>query len=138
MRVTPDHITLSHPLDLDQAMRDFYGRALGLPRLEKTSGRRDVGGWFDLGGLVLHLSADPVDIATQAADPRHLAFSTDDLDACASAITAHGGWLIDDPRPPKSHRRLFACDPAGNRVEIVEKPADAAPSDQTGRADGPA
>ena len=58
----------------------------------------------------------------------HLSFAVDDLDAVARAIATSGGRVLEHTRASfkSGNRGLFALDPDGTRIELIERPqADA-------------
>lgn len=117
------HVNLTCPAEREDAVLAFYRDVLGLTPIAKTTGRRQAGGWFDLGGVELHVSVDPVSVAEQRANPRHIALFVSDLTALEARLTAAGADLLEDPRPPATGRRRFLVDPAGNRLELIERSA---------------
>ena len=117
------HVNLTCPAEREDAVLAFYRDVLGLTPIAKTTGRRQAGGWFDLGGVELHISVDPVSITEQRANPRHIALFVSDLTALEARLTAAGAELLEDPRPPATGRRRFLVDPAGNRLELIERAA---------------
>lgn len=114
------HINLTCPAEREQEVLAFYRDLLGLVPVAKSVGRRTAGGWFDLGGVELHISVDPVSIFEQRANPRHIALFVDALAAQEHGLREAGVELLDHPRPPASGRRCFVLDPAGNRLELIE------------------
>jgi catechol 2,3-dioxygenase-like lactoylglutathione lyase family enzyme len=57
----------------------------------------------------------------------HLSLRVDDLDAVAEALLETGGRLLEASRteiPAARTRALFAVDPDGTRIELVEAPGD--------------
>jgi catechol 2,3-dioxygenase-like lactoylglutathione lyase family enzyme len=57
----------------------------------------------------------------------HLSLRVDDLDAVAEALLEAGGRLLEASRteiPAARTRALFAVDPDGTRIELVEAPGD--------------
>ena len=117
------HVNLTCPAEQENAVLAFYRDLLGLAPIAKTTGRRQAGGWFDLGSVELHVSIDPVSISEQRANPRHIALFVSDLTALEAKMAAAGTDLLEDPRPPASGRRRFVLDPAGNRLELIEQAA---------------
>jgi predicted enzyme related to lactoylglutathione lyase len=54
----------------------------------------------------------------------HVIFSVKDMAATVAAIKAAGGTMTGDPRPFRNSGTVlgFAVDPAGNRIELVQRP----------------
>jgi lactoylglutathione lyase len=54
----------------------------------------------------------------------HVIFSVKDLTATVAAIRAAGGTMTRDPRPFGNAGTIlgFAIDPAGNRIELIQRP----------------
>ena len=77
----------------------------------------DRGGcWFQSSWLELHLGADA---AFAPAAKAHPAIVVGDLDEVAARLTAAGHPIQSDPLFPR-HRRFYANDPFGNRIEFLE------------------
>jgi catechol 2,3-dioxygenase-like lactoylglutathione lyase family enzyme len=110
-----DHVNLVCRPDEEAATLAFWREVMGLEELAKPPGRRRQGGWFRLGDRALHLSVD-----ADAPAPRgHVALRVASLAEAEAALRAAGAVLAD-PRPPRDgSARLFARDPAGNRIELL-------------------
>ena len=56
----------------------------------------------------------------------HLSFAVDDLDNVARAIEAAGGHVLEQTRAlfKSGNRGLFAVDPDGTRIELIERRGD--------------
>jgi predicted enzyme related to lactoylglutathione lyase len=54
----------------------------------------------------------------------HIIFSVKDMAATVAAVKAAGGTMTGDPRPFRNSGTIlgFAVDPAGNRIELVQRP----------------
>ena len=115
------HVNVTCPAEREAAVLAFYRDTLGLTPIAKTTGRRQAGAWFELGGIELHVSVDPVSVAEQRANPRHIALFVSDLTALEGRLATAGTDLLEDPRPPATGRRRFVRDPAGNRLELIER-----------------
>ena len=63
--------------------------------------------------------------AMNALGLTHLSFAVEDLDAVADAIQRHGGRILSDTRAVfrSGNRGLFALDPDGTRIELIERTA---------------
>ena len=57
----------------------------------------------------------------------HLIFNVTDMKATVAAVKAAGGSMAGDPRPFGNTGMVIgiAIDPAGNRVELIQRPAGA-------------
>lgn len=99
----------------------FYRDLLGLAPVA----RPDLGypgAWLALGERQLHLlevpNPDPVaGRPLHVGRDRHLAFTVDDLDACAARLEGAG---IGCTRSRSGRAALFCRDPDGNGIEIIE------------------
>jgi len=54
----------------------------------------------------------------------HVIFSVKDMAATVAAIRAAGGTMTRDPSPFGNAGTIlgFAIDPAGNRIELIQRP----------------
>jgi len=54
----------------------------------------------------------------------HVIFSVKDMAATVAAVKAAGGTMTGDPRPFGNSGTVlgFAIDPAGNRIELIQRP----------------
>jgi len=114
------------------ALGTFYEAAFGLKEVNRLT--------FP-GGIEIFLNfGDSVDAAkasksaqivimhsepTGAKDPvPHLIFDVTDVAAVAAAVKAAGGTMDGDPKPFGNTGLVigFAIDPAGNRVELIQRP----------------
>ncbi len=69
--------------------------------------------------ILFHRDSDDVkDPAT------HVIFAVKDMAATVAAIKAAGGTMTRDPRPFGNTATIlgFAVDPAGNRIELIQRP----------------
>ena len=72
--------------------------------------------------VIMHRDSDAV------KDPiAHVILSVTDMSATVAAIKAAGGSLDGDPRPFRNTGTVIgiAFDPAGNRIELIQRPAAA-------------
>jgi catechol 2,3-dioxygenase-like lactoylglutathione lyase family enzyme len=119
------HVQLSIPEDGEAVARQFYGGVLGMTELEKPEGLRARGGcWFRAGDWEVHLGVEPGFAPAGKAHPGVLVRGLDDL---AEMLTAAGHPVRWDPLFP-GHRRLYAHDGHGNRLEFLE-PEVTSPAD---------
>ncbi|MEJ2207178.1 MAG: hypothetical protein P8170_24130, partial [Gemmatimonadota bacterium] len=56
----------------------------------------------------------------------HLSFAVDDLDRVTGSIEAAGGRVLEGTRAvfQSGNRGLFALDPDGTRIELIERRGD--------------
>ena len=113
-----DHVQIAVPPDFEQAALEFYGRTLGLVRLHKPDATGDArGGWFAAGNVQVHIGIQQEFTPAQKA---HVGFLVDDLAATEAALKAAGAPVKTGSNLP-GFTRLFAEDPAGNRIEFLQK-----------------
>lgn len=69
--------------------------------------------------ILFHRDSDDVKDPTT-----HVIFSVRDMAATVAAVKAAGGTMTGDPRPFGSTGTIlgFAIDPAGNRIELIQRP----------------
>jgi len=69
--------------------------------------------------ILFHRDSDDVKDPTT-----HVIFSVKDMAATVAAIKAAGGTMTRDPRPFGNTSTIlgFAIDPAGNRIELIQRP----------------
>ena len=115
------HVQLAIPAGGEDAARRFYGGVLGMAELAKPEALRARGGcWFRGGGWEVHLGVEEPFAPARKAHPGVLVSG---LDALAAALTAAGRAVEWDPHFP-GHRRLYAHDDHGNRLEFLEPVRD--------------
>ncbi len=111
------HVQIACPAGSEDALREFYGRVLGMPEIAKPPILAARGGaWFRAGDRELHCGVE-VDFAP--ARKAHPCFLVDDVDAVAKGVAAAGGEVRWDEAIPDV-RRFHTDDPVGNRVELQE------------------
>ncbi|GAA2621051.1 VOC family protein [Paractinoplanes durhamensis] len=115
------HVQLLIPPGGEEAARQFYGGVLGMIELVKPPVLAARGGcWFRSGGWEVHLSPVP-DFAP--ATKAHPGVLINGLDLLAEKLEAAGYPVEWDPHFP-GHRRLYAIDGHGNRLEFLEPVKD--------------
>ena len=112
------HVNVVVPPGATRRVVGFYTSVLGLERVPKPSvGVAPEGAWFEIGdGAQVHVSE-------RSGEPHpdaHFGLVVDDFDAVLSRVHAAGGDWADQP-DLFGGRRGFTRDPAGNRVEILER-----------------
>jgi catechol 2,3-dioxygenase-like lactoylglutathione lyase family enzyme len=101
----------------------FYVEVLGLRRVAKPAeGVAASGAWFDIDATTqVHVSERPGEVHPQS----HFGLVVDDFDAVLARLAAAGApW--EDQADVFGGRRGFTRDPAGNRVELLERAGDLA------------
>lgn len=109
-----DHVDITTPEELEEAVLDWYGSCLGLERIDKPDGTASRGGWFRIGDQELHVTQDehnPPKIA-------HFGIAVDDFDEAVSRLRSFGCHIEQATTIP-GRRRCYTRDPAGNRIEIL-------------------
>jgi catechol 2,3-dioxygenase-like lactoylglutathione lyase family enzyme len=111
------HVLLAMPAGEEDRARAFYAGVLGMTEVEKPPVLAARGGaWFRAGGVELHLG---VDSDFRSATRAHPALLVDDLDDVAARLAADGQDVTWDGEFP-GHRRFYAVDPFGNRLEFLQ------------------
>ena len=69
--------------------------------------------------ILFHRDSDDVKDPTT-----HVIFAVKDMAAAVAAVKAAGGTMTGDPRPFGNSGTVlgFAVDPAGNRIELIQRP----------------
>jgi catechol 2,3-dioxygenase-like lactoylglutathione lyase family enzyme len=120
MKITAvDHVQIAVPPHLETATIEFYERVLGLGRLPKPEGTDDTrGAWLNGGNVQVHIGVQPTGF--QPATKAHVGFIVADLAKAQAELernkvpTKPGGNL-------PGFKRFFAQDPAGNRLEFLQR-----------------
>jgi catechol 2,3-dioxygenase-like lactoylglutathione lyase family enzyme len=112
-----DHVQLAMPAGREEEARAFYRDALGLPEVAKPPHLAARGGcWFERGDLKVHLG---VEAGFSPARKAHPAFIVRDLVALAGKLR-DAGYRVTADQPLEGYERLYADDPFGNRIELME------------------
>ncbi|HTQ15457.1 MAG TPA: VOC family protein [Rhizomicrobium sp.] len=112
-----DHVQLAMPAGKEDEARRFYRDTLGIPELPKPPHLARRGGcWFERGDLKIHLGVEP---DFRPAKKAHPALLVEDLPALKAALAA-GGYTMKDDEPLEGYDRIYADDPFGNRIELME------------------
>jgi catechol 2,3-dioxygenase-like lactoylglutathione lyase family enzyme len=113
-----DHVQLTAPPGCEPAAREFYGRLLELPEIEKPPGLRpDGGAWFALGSGQIHIGVEHEFVPARKGHPA-MRVAVVRLDALAARLTEAGAPVDWDQRIG-GVRRFFTADPWGNRLEFL-------------------
>ncbi|MEU6917513.1 VOC family protein [Streptomyces olindensis] len=112
-----DHVQLAAPPGSEELLRAYYAGVLGMTEVPKPPGLARRGGcWFRAGSVRLHLG---IEEDFQAAGKAHPGLRVTGIDAYAARLESHGVSLTWDASLP-GHRRFYARDPVGNRLEFLE------------------
>jgi catechol 2,3-dioxygenase-like lactoylglutathione lyase family enzyme len=115
------HVQLLIPPGGEDVAREFYAGVLGMTELTKPPVLAARGGcWFRGGGWEVHLSPVPDFAPARKAHPGVLVRDLDDLAAAVGDAGRTVRWDADFP----GHRRFYAVDGHGNRLEFLETVTD--------------
>jgi lactoylglutathione lyase len=114
------------------ALSKFYLAAFGMQEVNRVENPGGTEVFVNFGATVQAAKANknPLMILFHRAsddlnDPiPHVIFAVKDMAATVAAIKAAGGKMTGDPRPFGTTGTVlsFAVDPAGNRIELVQRP----------------
>jgi catechol 2,3-dioxygenase-like lactoylglutathione lyase family enzyme len=112
------HVQLAMPAGGERQARAFYGSVLGLTEIPKPEPLAGRGGcWFRSGqGVELHLGVEKDFRPDRKAHP---ALLVEGLDALEELLLEAGVEVARDTQL-QGHRRFYASDPFGNRLELIE------------------
>jgi predicted enzyme related to lactoylglutathione lyase len=114
------------------ALARFYQAVFGMLEVNRVVNPRGIEVFVNFGATVeaakanknprmilFHRDSDDVKDPTT-----HVIFSVKDMAATVAAIKAAGGTMTGDPRPFGNTGTIlgFAIDPAGNRLELIQRP----------------
>lgn len=112
-----EHVQLAMPSGGESLARTFYADVLGIPETPKPAHLAARGGcWFEDGNLKVHLG---VEAEFRPAKKAHPALLVDDLPTLVARLQAAGVDVVDD-EPLEGYDRVYANDPFGNRLELME------------------
>ncbi len=112
-----DHVQLAMPAGREAAAVAFYEGLLGIPQVPKPPHLAARGGcWFESDGVKVHLG---VEAEFRPARKAHPALLVEDLAALVERLAEAGVPLRDD-EPLDGYDRVYADDPFGNRLELLE------------------
>ncbi|MER7697121.1 MULTISPECIES: glyoxalase [unclassified Streptomyces] len=115
-----DHVQLTAPPGSEDALRGFYADALGMTEIPKPPVLAARGGcWFASGPVQLHLG---VEEDFHPAKKAHPGLRVTGIVAYAARLETHGVAVEWGGALP-GHRRFYAHDPVGNRLEFLEPDA---------------
>ena len=114
--VAIDHVQLAMPPGREAEARRFYGELLGIPERAKPPALAVRGGaWFESGPVKIHLG---VEADFRPAHKAHPALVVRELRALVARLRGAGVTVTDDPF--EGFDRVYADDPFGNRLELLE------------------
>src|SRR5262245_45884976 len=112
-----DHVQLAMPAGQEEAARRFYSGLLGIPEVPKPPDLARRGGvWFEAGALKVHLGIDP---DFRPARKAHPGLRVRDLTALVARLRDAGIEVIE-AEPLAGYTHVYASDPFGNRIELME------------------
>ncbi|MGD7045986.1 VOC family protein [Jeotgalibacillus proteolyticus] len=112
-----DHVQLAAPKGSEEMARAFYNGILGFSEVEKPEVLRARGGvWFMAGENQLHIGIEEPFIPAKKA---HAAFEVQTLEELKKHLTQHDISFVEDDLLPGANR-IYAEDPFGNRIELLE------------------
>lgn len=116
-----DHVQLAMPPGGEQSARGFYSDVLGLPEKPKPPNLAKRGGcWFESDAVKIHLGVEP---GFRPAKKAHPALLVTDLPSLVRRMSEAGVEIVDD-EPLEGYDRVYAYDPFGNRLELLEPKGD--------------
>jgi predicted enzyme related to lactoylglutathione lyase len=114
------------------ALAKFYQSAFGMQEVNRLNGQGGPEIFVNFGATVDAAKAnksEPVVIMHRDSDDLkdpipHIIFNVKDMTATVAAIKAAGGSMAGDPRPFGNTGIVIgiAIDPAGNRLELIQRP----------------
>src|SRR5579863_7759000 len=114
------------------ALAKFYQAALGMQEVNRIENPGGTEVFVNFGDTVEAAKANrnPLMIlfhrdSDEVKDPiPHVIFVVKDMAKTVAAIKAAGGTMTGEPRPFKGAGTVlgFAVDPAGNRIELIQRP----------------
>jgi catechol 2,3-dioxygenase-like lactoylglutathione lyase family enzyme len=112
-----DHVQLAMPPGREDDATAFYEGLLGIPRVPKPPELAKRGGcWFEHPTLRLHLG---VEDDFRPARKAHPALVVRDLTALADTLR-QAGVKTSDGENFDGRNRMYADDPFGNRIELID------------------
>ncbi|MGW6055298.1 glyoxalase [Streptomyces sp. NPDC055189] len=116
-----DHVQLAAPPGSEPELRSFYWGVLGMTEIPKPGELASRGGcWFlagaGAGAVQLHLG---IEADFRPARKAHPGLRVRGISAYAERLSSRGVAVTWDYALP-GHRRFYAEDPVGNRLEFLE------------------
>ncbi len=120
--VSIDHVQLAMPRGREDDARAFYVGVLGMVEQPKPSDLAVRGGaWFESGDVQLHLG---VERDFKPAGKAHPALRCAQYAALIARLRASGVTVSADTTFHDGAAHAYIDDPFGNRLELVEMPAE--------------
>lgn len=113
-----DHVQIAIPPELEGKVVAFYERTLRMKRVPKPPGSSESGAWFDAGHVQFHVGVQQQGFVP--ARKAHVGFVVDSLAEVARRLEAEG-LPVEKGKPITGFTRIFSEDPAGNRIEFLER-----------------
>lgn len=111
-----EHVQLAMPAGREDEARAFYSGLLGIHETPKPPELAKRGGaWFENGSVKIHLG---VEADFRPARKAHPALLVRDLRPLVERLREAGVDIVEDPL--EGYYRVYATDPFGNRVELLE------------------
>ena len=111
------HVQLAMPKGGEDHARRFYAGLLDIPEVPKPHPlAARAGCWFERDGLRVHLGVEEYHRPARKAHP---AFVVDGLEELAEELRRNGFPVVEDEQL-EGFRRVYADDPFGNRIELME------------------
>ena len=114
------------------ALAKFYQSAFGMQEVNRIENPGGTEVFVNFGATVEAAKANknPLMIlfhrdSDDVKDPiPHVIFVVQDMATAVAAVKAAGGTMTGEPRPFKGSGTIlgFAVDPAGNRIELIQRP----------------
>jgi len=114
------------------ALAKFYQAAFGMQEVNRIDGQGGPEVFVNFGATVDAAKAnksEPIVIMHRDTDDLkdpipHVILNVKDMTATVAAIKAAGGSMAGDPRPFRNSGIVIgiAVDPAGNRLELIQRP----------------
>jgi catechol 2,3-dioxygenase-like lactoylglutathione lyase family enzyme len=115
-----EHVQLAMPAGGEAAAIAFYEALLGVPHVQKPPHLAVRGGcWFERGALKIHLG---VEADFRPARKAHPALLVTGLQPLVARLREARVELVED-EPLDGYDRIYAYDPFGNRIELMEPTA---------------
>ena len=110
------HVQVACPLGGEEAVREFYGRLLGLDEVDKPPELAKRGGaWFRGDGYELHVGVE----AAVRAGPQGASGVPRRRPRRPGGSACRAGYDVSWDSNFPGYRRFHVADPHGNRVEIL-------------------
>jgi len=110
------HVQLAIPPGSEETARAFWIGVLGFAEIPKPPELATRGGlWVRADGLEVHLGTEEAFVPARKAHP---GIRVGDLDGLAGRLERNGVVVQWDGTFP-GHRRFYAADPFGNRLEFL-------------------